>query len=144
MPSQYPIADMHVFPLTREAGRLTLLREKDHLLRRFGQLELMDLDVGEQTEFTLRAEADRFLFSIKGSVTATFLDLRAASPSKGVRAEFTLDADQPQGMLVPFGVACSLAASSAARLIILSTHSESHPEDRTPSPDELENYTASQ
>lgn len=144
MPSQYPIADMHVFPLTRAAGRLTLLRETDHLLRRFGLLELIDLVAGDGTEFTLRAEADRFLFSLSGSAIVSLLDLRETSPSNGERAEFILDADNPQGLLVPFGVACSLEAKSPARLILLSTHSESHPEDRIAAFDELGTYTASQ
>lgn len=144
MPSEYPIADMFLFPLTRETGRLRLLRETDHLLRRFGQLELLDLAADEQTEYTLRAEADRFLFPISGSTSVRMLDLRETSPSKSMRAEFTLVSAEPQGLLVPFGVACSLAAKAASRLIILSTHSESHPEDRTASSDELAKYTASQ
>lgn len=144
MPSQYPIADMYVFPLARSAGGLTLLRETDHLLRRFGQLELIDLAADEQTEYTLRAEADRFLFPINGSATATLLDLRVTSPSNGARAELSLDADQPRGLLVPFGVACSLAAKTTARLIILSTHSETHAEDRTATTDELDQYAAAQ
>jgi hypothetical protein len=144
MKSEYPIWEVHVFPLTRAAGRLTLLREEDHLLRRFGQLDLIDLVAGEQTDFTLRSEADRFLFPIAGSVKSSLLDLRALSPSKNARAEITLEANQPQGLLVPFGVACSLGAKSAARIVILSTHSESHPEDRTISRDDLDQYAASQ
>jgi len=144
MLSEYPIADMHVFPLIREAGRLRLLRESDHLLRRFGQLELMDLSAGEQTEFTLRAEADRFLFPINGSLEATLLDLRESSPSKNVSTEIKLNDVNPKGLLVPFGVACFLATTATARVIILSTHSESHPEDRSATSDELSQYTASQ
>lgn len=135
---------MHVFALTREAGRLTLLRESDHLLRRFGQLELLDLAAGEQTEYTLRSEADRFIFPISGSVSALLLDLREISPSNGKRAEIALDVANPMGLLVPFGVACSLQAKAVSRLIILSTHSESHPEDRTIATDELSRYAASQ
>ncbi|MEX2142988.1 MAG: dTDP-4-dehydrorhamnose 3,5-epimerase family protein [Anaerolineales bacterium] len=134
---EHPIADMHVFPLNREAGRLTLLRNTDHLLRRFGQLDLLDLAAGEQTEFSLRAEADRFLFAIRGRVSAVLLDLRQVSPTHKARAEVVLDGDHPQGLLLPFGVACSLSATSAARLVQLSTHSEAHPADRTLTSDEI-------
>lgn len=144
MPSKYPIADMHKFPLGRKAGRLVLLREADHLLRRFGQLEILDLAPGERTDFTLRSEADRFLFPADGSVTATLLDLRETSPSKNARAEFALSASDPHGLLVPFGVACSLSATEAARLIVLSTHSASHPDDRSITADEIARLPAAQ
>lgn len=135
---------MHIFPLTRQADRMVLLREADHLLRRFGQLEVVDLAAEEKTEFTLRAEADRFLFPLIGSVIVSLLDLRETSPSNGKRADFVLEAGKPRGLLVPFGVACSLEAGSASRLIILATHSETHSEDRTATADELDKYTASQ
>ncbi len=144
MKPEYPIADMLVFPLKRDLGCLVLMREADHLLRRFGQLELLDLNEGEQTEFTSRAEADRFLFPIRGSATALLIDLREHSPSKGKRAEIRLEAIDLHGLLVPFGVACSLDAKSAAQLVILSTHSTSHPEDRSSSRDQLAQYIAAQ
>ena len=136
--SKFPIADMHVFPLDRAAGRLTLLRNNDHLLRRFGQLDLLDLAAGDRQAFTLRGEADRFLFAIGGQVTVVLQDLRETSPTRGARAGVALKADQPQGLLVPFGVACSLTAESPARIIQLSTHSETHPLDRTVSAEELD------
>jgi hypothetical protein len=133
----YPIADMHVFPLRVEAGRLVLLREADHLLRRFGQLELLDLAAGTQTEFQLRAEADRFLFVIAGRVAVRLLDLRDVSPSHGAQVIVPLDEKKPQGVLVPFGVACGANAELDSRLIVLSTHSEAHPDDRAATADEL-------
>ncbi len=144
MKPEYPIADMVVFPLKRDLGRLILMREADHLLRRFGQLELVDLKENEQTEFTARAEADRFLFPIHGSATVLLIDLREHSPSKGKRAEILFDAGDPHGLLVPFGVACSLDAKSAAQLVIVSTHSSAHLEDGSFSYGELAQYIAPQ
>ena len=121
---------MHVFPLTRQGGRLTLLRNSDHLLRRFGQLELLDLAAGQRSALPVRGEADRFLYSISGAVNALLLDVRPTSPSHGAQASMTLTSDDPRGLLVPFGVACSLEAISRVMVIQLSTHSESHPSDR--------------
>lgn len=144
MNSEYPISDMHVFDLSRGAAGLTLLREKDHLLRRFGQLDLVDLAPNEKTDFTLRAEADRFLFPVSGTLVVNMIDMRSSSPTFEARANISLNSEKPQGLLVPFGVACSLETKAAGRIVILSTHSESHPEDRTPGRDELEKYTASQ
>lgn len=135
--SKFLIADMFVFPLRPESGHLTLLRNSDHLLRRFGQLDLLDLSAGQQTEYIVRAEADRFLFPIAGEVSVTLVDLRQHSPSRGIQTTVSLNTKEPQGVLVPFGVACSLACAQAARLVQLSTHSESHAGDRIVTPDEL-------
>jgi hypothetical protein len=144
MPTEYSIADMHVFPLKRQAGRVSLVKDNDHLLRRFGALELIDLASGEQTEFTSRAEADRFLFPVSGEFMVNLVDLRESSPSKGKRTEIRVKSDEPQGILIPWGVACSLSTSNASRLIILSTHSDQHPEDLIVRQDELSQYTAPQ
>lgn len=135
---------MHVFPLTLTDGRWTLLRENDHLLRRFGQLDLLDLTAAQETDFELRAEADRFLFAINGRAEARLLDLRIGSPSLGARVTVVLDTEDPQGLLLPFGVACGLYAPIDARLIILSTHSEIHVEDRKATGEELQKYAAVQ
>jgi hypothetical protein len=143
MPS-FTISDMHVFPLTVSGTRWTLLREKDHLLRRFGQLDLLDLTAAQETDFELRAEADCFLFAINGRAEARLLDLRPNSPSLGSRVTVVLDTEDPQGLLLPFGVACALYAVTDARLIILSTHSDVHSEDRKATAEELQTYAALQ
>lgn len=144
MASDFAIADMRVFPMRVAAGRLVLLREADHLLRRFGQLELLDLAAGTQTEFELRAEADRFLFAIAGRVALRLLDLRDGSPSRGAHVSVQLDESKPRGLLLPFGVACGMLAEMDCRIIILSTHSEAHPADRLATADELQKYAAIQ
>jgi len=132
----YPIADMHIFPLALAAGRLTLLRNSDHLLRRFGQLDLLEIAAGQRLDLPVRGEADCFLFPVSGAVNAALLDLRPSSPSQGAKVAVALSADEPKGLLVPFGVACSLQAESQAVLIQLSTHSEAHSADRAISADE--------
>jgi hypothetical protein len=144
MPNQPAISDMHIFPLTVSGMRWTLLRESDHLLRSFGQLDLFDMKAAQETDFELRAEADRFLFAINGRAEARLLDLRSGSPSLGSRVTVALDTEELQGLLLPFGVACALYAPIDARLIILSTHSEPHVEDRKASTEELQKYAAVQ
>lgn len=124
------IHDLLLFPLEAAGGRLALLSNQQHLLRRFGQLELLSLAAGEVHNAGLRAEADRFLFILDGQVDLQLEDRRAQSPSHGVAVNLTLDAAQPQGLLLPFGLACRLQALGAARLLILSTHSEPHPADQ--------------
>jgi redox-sensitive bicupin YhaK (pirin superfamily) len=135
---------MFIYPLERRGERLELLREAQHLLRRFGQLEILDLPAGAQTEFELRAEADRFIYAISGRCRVQLIDLRESSPTRGAHASELLDAAEPRGLLAPFGVACSLYAQQDTRLILLSTHSEPHPGDRLATPDELRKYAAIQ
>lgn len=135
---------MHVFPLGRQGGALTLLGNSDHLLRRFGRLDVVDIAAGEQKGPTIRAEADRFLFPIGGEVNIQLLDLRGQSPSRGARLDLNLRADVPEGLLVPFGVALTVRAAVDARLVLLSTHSEDHPQDRVPGVDELNSFAGVQ
>lgn len=137
MPSEHPIADMHIFPLQRAAGTVTLLRNSDHLLKRFGQLDVLELKAGEQTAYTVRGEADRFVFPIEGSLTVRMVDQRDSSPTCNSRAEAALSAAELRGVLVPFGVACQLSADSPARAVLLSTHSENHAGDRVSTDDEI-------
>jgi len=141
MSTQPPISDMHILPLQAAPDGVVLLREGDHVLRRFGQLSLHSLAAGSQGAYSLRAEADRVLFVIDGVVYARLLDLRPQSPSHGVHTSISLSANA-QAVLVPFGVACSIAAADAARVLWLSTHSAPHAGDRDATPDELAQFAA--
>ncbi len=141
MSAQPPIPDMHVFAPQATPHGVVLLREGDHILRRFGELALHNLAAGSQGAYSLRAEADRLLFVIDGVVQACLLDLRPQSPSYGVHATFSLQANA-QALLAPFGVACSLAAAEPARVLWLSTHSQPHAGDRDATPDELAQFVS--
>ena len=121
---------MHLFPLKREGRRLVILHEQDHLLRRFGVLETQTLEPGASSRFGLRVEADLILATLDGAFDLTLVDLRPTSPSHGARVDISLSAAEPQGLLLPFGVACRLQSAQGARLLRLSTHSASHAEDR--------------
>ncbi len=54
---------------------MTILREKDPLLRRFGQCDLLLLDVGEEIEFH-REKADEIWAVVDGHVSFTMVDTR--------------------------------------------------------------------
>lgn len=144
MANSFPIADMHIFPLAGDAGSRVLLREDDHLLRRFGQLELRDVEAGAQTELGIRAEADRLFFLLSGKATLHIMDLRSGSPSFGTHAAVQLDQENAQGVLAPFGTSVSLYPETDCRLLLLSTHSQPHPEDRFATKEELQTYAAIQ
>lgn len=130
MPEALRIPDAHLFPLERRDGRLRILDEQDHLLRRFGALEAVALQPAQTLPFTLRAEADEIWVPLQGAADFALADLRPGSPSHGVGLELSLSADNPQGLLLPFGVACQVSSRTGAYLLRLSTHSAAHPQDR--------------
>ncbi|MDA1330438.1 MAG: hypothetical protein O3B43_05175 [Chloroflexi bacterium] len=110
--------------MERVEGRLVLLRNSDHLLRRFGKLELIELAEGEKMEVPAVDEADRIYFVSEGEANVALQDERQDSPSAGVRIELFLRAEQPKGLLVPFGVDISIEVPTKTRLIMLSTHND--------------------
>lgn len=130
MPEPPAISDLLLVDLERRDGRLAVLSAEQHILRRFGSLELLALETGCQTDFTQRGEADEFWAPVEGQVTVTLADRRPRSPSSGFQLSIELDAAHPQGLLIPFGVAYAFTAHGAARLLRLATHSDAtHPDD---------------
>jgi hypothetical protein len=122
MQSPNPISDVYLFDLGQSEGRLTLLSEHQHLLRRFGQLELVDIAPGQRIEAPAPAETDRFCFVLDGVVVAHLEDQRGQSPSQGASMDVALEASQPRGLLMPFGVGASIHSEAGARLLMLSTY----------------------
>ncbi|UCD99654.1 MAG: hypothetical protein JSV42_02680, partial [Chloroflexota bacterium] len=88
----YAIPDVYVLDLERIEGRLVLLRDNDHLLRRFGQVEYINLEEGQETNFVLRVVADEIWSVIGGEVTLTLVDKRDDSPSGNKLLKFNLSA----------------------------------------------------
>ena len=124
MQNQYPIADLYVFPVQRLDGRWKLLADSDHLLRRFGQLEFISLKEKQAISFDPNEEADDIYFTLRGAVRAVLSDLRKESPSYKIDYEIGLNANKPQGLLIPFGVAHSFSTSVGADLLKVSTHQQ--------------------
>jgi hypothetical protein len=118
------------FPLKREHGRLRVLQRDQHLLRRFGQLDLIEFESAQQTDYWVRGEADEIWVPIDGLINLILVDRRFQSPSLGRQVDLDLDAGQPEGVLIPFGVAHAVHAKTFARLLRLASHVDgSHPED---------------
>lgn len=102
MRPELPIADCVLLPLLVTDDTLTLLRDDQHLLRRFGAAELVR---AAGPEYRLRQTADELVAVTRGQARLELVDSRAASPSFGTRAEWELNAEQPELLLIPFGVA---------------------------------------
>ena len=132
MPQEYPIAQLHTWPLSKMENRLLILQEDHHLLRRYGQLELITLSRGQQTAFVLRSSADEVFAPIVGRAVVHLIDQRPASPTSEQTAVIQLDAENPEALLVPFGVAYAMSCSEDSWVLRLSTHMDAaDPADQT-------------
>ena len=127
----FQIHDLHIHALkTQEAGKI-ILRDDDHLLRRFGQAELRTLLAGTQTEFTQRVAADELWTVLGGAVSFDLIDQRPSSPSFNKTDALSFTASANQALLIPFGVAYALKTEKDSLLLRLATHTDgTHPEDQ--------------
>ena len=115
-----------------------LLSEHDHLLRRFGFVELQELKI-DQPSYTFREQADEILVLLEGRADLTIIDRRKQSPSFNQIDRLPLSGSRLQRILIPFGIAYRLEISAPAKLLRVSTHARgTHPGDRSISPGELE------
>ena len=134
-----PIAGIHDLvalrlparPLGRGADRRTALSYSDHLLRRFGQADVVHLERGGRLERKEDDTADEVWALIDGEATFEWEDRRSSSPTSGRKA--SLAAQEPITVLVPFGVAFRVTAGGGAAILLrLSTHADD--EERLPRP----------
>jgi dTDP-4-dehydrorhamnose 3,5-epimerase-like enzyme len=102
--------------------RAVALRFEDHLLRRFGQAEIVRLAAGALLLQPAQPIADDVWILVDGQAVFEWRDQREASPTHGGVAR--LDCDEPVALLVPFGVALSLSTSTGTTLLRLTTHSD--------------------
>jgi dTDP-4-dehydrorhamnose 3,5-epimerase-like enzyme len=107
-----------------------VLQVEDHLLRRFGQVQVIRKSPGRSETLYLREVADEVWAIIEGQVEFAWHDLRQDSPSRGHWHH--LHTENPTLVLAPFGVAFGCRAlEEPALLIRLSSHTEGiHSGDR--------------
>ncbi|MCJ7825038.1 MAG: hypothetical protein MUP44_09080 [Anaerolineales bacterium] len=134
MTETQPIHDLFIRELTAEETdgltKFNVLRDDDHLLRRFGQVQGIRKSPGRNETLCLREVADEVWALIEGQVEFTWHDLRQDSPSQDQWHH--LRTGTPTLVLAPFGVAFGCRAlEDPAFLIRLSTHAEGeHSGDR--------------
>jgi len=122
-----PIHDLFICELTAEetdgSTKCHVLSDEDHLLRRFGQVQVIRKSPGRSETLCLREVADEVWALIEGQVEFAWHDLRQDSPSQGHWHH--LHTETPTLVLAPFGVAFGCRAlEDPAFLIRLSTHAE--------------------
>ncbi len=134
MTETQPIHDLFIRELSAEETdgltKFHVLKYEDHLLRRFGQVQVIRKSPGRSETLNLREVADEVWALIEGKVEFAWHDLRHDSPTQDHWHH--LRSDTPTLVLAPFGVAFGCRALDyQASLIRLSTHAEgAHSADR--------------
>ena len=119
--ADFQINDLYLHPIINQSSSKVILRYEDHLLRRFGQVELRHIPAGAQTDFTQRAAADELWAVLQGSVAILLIDRRPQSPTFDVVDEHPLLAREHLALLIPFGVAYALEAEQESQVLRLAT-----------------------
>lgn len=118
------ISDAVIFERKIEKGDWVILRENDHLLRRFGQIDLIQLNADSHGLKYWRESADELWTVIRGEATFQLQDKRQESPSFERGTEVLLCDNHPQILLVPFGVECVISSRIDAQMIRVTTHQD--------------------
>ncbi len=124
------ISDMYVLDLAWHGQKLTIIKETDQLLRRFGQMDMIKINQNNRVE-VFRSEADEIWAPVSGQAQVRLEDQRDDSPSNGEVVHLEITDDDPKAILVPFGVNCTITSSEGATLLRIETHEENtHPGDQ--------------
>lgn len=122
--SKYPINDLYIQSISKkQAHQIETLRAyafEDHLLKRIGSIEFIELDSDERIPAFLRPQADELWVLLNGEAEFEWCDRRQDSPTLDAVHSFT--AASPVRVLVPFGVQFSLTAKSASRFLRICSH----------------------
>lgn len=118
------ITDVTCIGIEKSARVLKVLSENDQLLRRFGQVDFIQLvEQGEGFEI-YRKEADEVWVVVEGQARFNLLDRREDSPTQNIQNIIDLSADDPLALLVPFGVRCRVSSIVGGKLIRITTHED--------------------
>lgn len=132
MKTDFAINDMVVMELSPRWPVLTVLTEHAPLLRRFGQVDVVDLDTGHSQSIR-RKKADELWAVLEGEAHFSLEDQREDSPTFGQRETIALDGEIFRAVLIPFGVACRVETPAHALCVRLTTHADATtPEDQVP------------
>jgi dTDP-4-dehydrorhamnose 3,5-epimerase-like enzyme len=124
------ISGVAILELGWKEGRLVVLQENNHILRRFGQMDVVKIPEGTSLETHRASGADEVWVLLDGEAVLMLTDQRNESPSLGQSEEIGMNGDTPQAILIPFGVHARISGQSQSTLLRITTHAdELFPED---------------
>ncbi len=124
MEANYPIHDLYIEMLETVAAAswrsLDTYSFDDHLLKRIGLIEIIEVSAGDSLPEFVRAQADELWTLLEGEAAFHWKDHRKESPT--FSATHTLAADSPVRVLVPFGVEFRVSVQSDCTLLRVASH----------------------
>jgi hypothetical protein len=118
------ISGSAVFDLSWKDGRLVAVGENDHILRRFGQVDVVRLAPEYKYINHRVGSADEIWVLIEGQAKLVLSDLRDESPTKGIAQEISLTSENPQAVLIPFGTRAKITSLDGAALLRITSHAD--------------------
>ena len=118
------ISGAAIFDLVWKDGRLVVLGEDDHLLRRYGQVDVIKLEPGIPLETIRASGADEIWTLLEAEANLRLADLREESPTLDEMLEITLSGENPQAVLIPFGVGAQISTRVGAMLLRVTSHAD--------------------
>lgn len=124
------ISGVAIRDLAWKDDRLVVLEENDHILRRFGQVDVVMLAPGISLDTHRTGGADEVWALLTGEAFLQLTDRRQDSPTVDQTMEMELKDDAPQIVLIPFGVFAQISGQRAGILLRITTHADVlYPED---------------
>ena len=121
---KFKIGDIAVLELDWEDYQLTILKEGDNLLRRFGQISIQKISAGGSLPESTNETVDEIWTLISGKGLLVISDLREGSPSKNETVSIEMGTENPFSILIPFGLKHSFSAEIDSEIIRVLTHQE--------------------
>lgn len=118
------ISGVVMLDLDWKNDRLIVLQEDDHILRRFGQADVVKIAKGMQFETHRNAGADEVWVLLDGEAKLQLTDRRAESPTVDHSIEIVLAGDSPQAVMIPFGVFAQISGEREGTLLRITTHAD--------------------
>lgn len=118
------IKDIAIIEKLWEDGQLNVLNENDHLLRRFGSINLREYSKDVSSPEKTNEVVDEIWTLIAGGGVLRLADYREGSPSLNEVDEILLDENSIQSVLIPFGIIFSFSAKQDSKVIVIRTHQE--------------------
>jgi len=121
--------------------QLTIVQKTDPLLRRFGQCDLVMLNLNQSVEI-YRKKADEIWAVGLGEVEFDLIDDRSDSPTYQAEDLVMIKGGMPTSVLIPFGVICRITGKAESSVLVrLTTHQDgTHQGDKTLNHQVQENF----
>jgi dTDP-4-dehydrorhamnose 3,5-epimerase len=113
-------------PDEKQGYLMEVLRDDDGLLLKFGQTTFTVAYPGTIKAFHWHKKQDDLWFFAKGKAMVVLNDLRDGSPTKGETQMIMADADNPQLILIPHGVAHGYKALGGEPVLLFYHTTESY------------------